>query len=150
MLRNLPNNYTRAMVVELLDRQGFAELYDFVYLPIDLRSSACLGYAFVNLVEPGIVPGFWEKFQGFKNWAIPSSKVCYVSWSSPHQGFEAHVKRYRNSPIMHSSVADECKPAIFRRGARVPFPAATRPSRAPQIRQLPPKAAATGGAIRLQ
>ena len=140
MLRNLPNNYTRAMVIELLDRQGFAELYDFVYLPIDLRSSACLGYAFVNLVEPGFVPRFWKKFEGFKDWALPSRKICYVTWSSPHQGLEAHVRRYRNSPIIHPSVADECKPVIFKRGARVPFAAATRPTRAPFLRNRPRQA----------
>jgi hypothetical protein len=143
MLRNLPNNYTRAMVIDLLDKQGFAGLYDFLYLPIDLRSSACLGYAFVNLVDPGVVPSFWEKFEGFSNWALPSHKVCYVSWSSPHQGLEAHVERYRNSPIMHTSVADECKPVLFKSGARVPFPAGTKSNRAPRLRQPTHKAAAT-------
>ena len=33
-------------------------------------------------------------------------KVCQVSWSGPHQGFDAHVARYRNSPVMHRCWAE--------------------------------------------
>ena len=69
---------------------------------------------------------FWESFDGFKRWSLPSAKaktaesalfsgslgdgslqllepreVCRVSWSGPHQGLAAHVERYRNSPVMH-------------------------------------------------
>ncbi|CAE7621292.1 ML3, partial [Symbiodinium sp. CCMP2456] len=53
MLRNLPNNYTRDMLLELIDSMGFRGQYDFLYLPIDFQTHACLGYAFVNLVDPG-------------------------------------------------------------------------------------------------
>ena len=31
---------------------------------------------------------------------------------------EAHVERYKNSPVMHKSVPDEYKPAIFKDGVR--------------------------------
>ena len=68
---------------------------------------------------------FWKAFDGFTKWVgafskprracnevLPSSKVCQVSWSGPHQGQAAHVERYRSSPIMHSSVPDECKPIV--------------------------------------
>jgi len=37
MLRSLPNNYTRAMMQALLDKEGFAAKYDFLYLPIDFN-----------------------------------------------------------------------------------------------------------------
>merc|ERR1711990_728380 len=47
MLRNLPNRYTAAMVLALLDAEGFAGLYDFFYLPVDLKSDVCFGYAFI-------------------------------------------------------------------------------------------------------
>lgn len=61
----------------------------------------------------------WSIFDGFERWALPTAKVgtvavslqlkivpcqvCQVGWSGPHQGFEAHVERYRNSPVMHRS-----------------------------------------------
>ena len=42
MLRNVPNNYTREMFLALLDDNGFAGRYDFVYLPCDFRRQADL------------------------------------------------------------------------------------------------------------
>lgn len=136
MLRNLPNNYNRAMVLAMLDGEGFAGKYDFLYLPIDFKSRACLGYAFVNLVDEPDVSRFWCRFDGFSNWILPSKKVCHVSWSGPHQGLEAHIERYRNSPVMHKSVPDEYKPVVFRSGVRLDFPPPTKSTRAPRIRHI--------------
>lgn len=135
MLRNLPNNYTRQMLMAMLDNEGFEGKYNFLYLPIDFQSRACLGYAFVNLVDPSYVPHFWEKFSGYSKWVLPSKKVCGVSWSGPHQGLEAHVERYRNSPVMHESVPDEYKPVILQNGLRVAFPEPSKAPRPPRIRQ---------------
>lgn len=135
MLRNLPNNYTRQMLMAMLDTEGFEGKYNFLYLPIDFQSRACLGYAFVNLVDPSYVPHFWEKFSGYSKWVLPSKKVCGVSWSGPHQGLEAHVERYRNSPVMHESVPDEYKPVILQNGLRVGFPEPSKAPRPPRIRQ---------------
>jgi len=135
MLRNLPNNYTRLMVVNLLNQEGFKGKFDFLYLPIDFRSKAGLGYAFVNLCDPSFVQQFWKTFDGFTKWVLPSSKVCQVSWSGPHQGQAAHVERYRSSPIMHSSVPDECKPIVLLDGERVAFPEALKKIRAPRQRK---------------
>lgn len=135
MLRNLPNNYTRDMLLELIDSLGFCGKYDFLYLPIDFQTQACLGYAFVNLVDSAIVPAFWRAFDGFSNWSLPSRKVCYISWSGPHQGLEAHIDRYRNSPVMHPDVGDECKPLIFKEGVRQMFPPPTKSIRPPRVRK---------------
>lgn len=126
MLRNMPNNYSRKMLVELMDSEGFAGQYDFVYLPIDFETRACLGYAFINMIDPSSAMRFWRVFDGFCRWSIPSRKVSGVSWSGPHQGLEAHVERYRNSSIMSDATPDDYKPAIFRCGVMVPFPAPTR------------------------
>jgi len=131
MLRNLPNNYTRDMFLSLLDEEGLSELYDFVYLPMDFCRDANLGYAFVNLVDGAAVDKAWKKFDGFDRWALPTAKVCQVGWSGPHQGFQAHVERYRNSPVMHKSVPDCYKPMIFKNGIRKPFPRPTKKVKAP-------------------
>mmetsp|Transcript_41490 Transcript_41490/g.51073 ORF Transcript_41490/g.51073 Transcript_41490/m.51073 type:complete len:258 (-) Transcript_41490:185-958(-) len=125
MLRNLPNNYTRSMLIRLLDEQGFVGKYDFLYLPMDFERRANLGYAFVNLVEEDHVDVFWDTFDGFDSWSFPSSKVCQVNWSGPKQGLKAHVDRYKNSPVMHKSVPEEYKPMIFSQGVAQRFPAPT-------------------------
>lgn len=134
MLRNLPNNYSRAMLLTMLDDEGFAGQYNFLYLPMDFQSRACLGYAFVNLVDPSVVPRFWSTFLGYSKWVLPSKKVCGVSWSGPHQGLEAHVERYRNSPVMHATVPDEYKPVVFQGCVRVEFPPPTKVPRPPRVR----------------
>ena len=93
MLRNVPNNYSRDMFLAMLDEHGFAGRYDFVYLPCDFYRQANLGYAFVNLVDAAAVDALWQTFDGFCGWALPTAKVCQVSWSGPHQGFKAGVSR---------------------------------------------------------
>jgi len=135
MLRNLPNNYSRAMLLELLDSEGFAGQYDFFYLPMDFKSRASLGYAFVNLVSTEQAARFRAHFDGFARWVLPSQKVCSVNWSAPYQGFDAHVERFRNSPVMHEAVPDEYKPVVFVNGARMPFPPPTKKLRAPRTRR---------------
>jgi len=126
MLRNLPNDYTRDMLLDLLDCQGFCGVYDFIYLPIDFNRLAGLGYAFVNCVSPATAEAMREQLQGFDQWCVSSQKVCDVCWGDPLQGLEAHVERYRNSPVMHQSVPDEYKPAVFVNGIRSAFPSPTK------------------------
>jgi hypothetical protein len=137
MLRNMPNNYTRDMLIELVDEMGFGGTYDFAYLPIDFSSQAGLGYAFINFVSPEKAQLCFDVFEGFSQWKVPSEKVCTVTWSSPYQGLESHIERYRNSPVMHHSIIDEWKPVLFRNGRRVPFPSPTKTIKNPKIRQQP-------------
>lgn len=135
MLRNMPNNYNRHMLIDLLNAEGFESQFDFLYLPVDFQSRASLGYAFVNLQDEATAHRFWDTFDGYSNWVIPSRKVSGVSWAGPHQGLQAHIERYRNSPVMADSVPDEFKPAMFERGQRVPFPTPTRKLKSPATNQ---------------
>jgi hypothetical protein len=137
MLRNVPNGYSRAMLLELLDSQGFQGRYDFVYLPMDFRNEVNLGYAFVNSLEHQDAVELSETLQGFADWKSDSTKVCEVSWAHPHQGFQEHVERYRNSPVMHPSMPDEYKPMVFKNGIQQPFPAPTKAIKAPKLRPNP-------------
>mmetsp|Transcript_70874 Transcript_70874/g.196901 ORF Transcript_70874/g.196901 Transcript_70874/m.196901 type:complete len:348 (-) Transcript_70874:140-1183(-) len=132
MMRNIPNNYTRELLLELINEHGFENCYDLVYLPVDFKSEVGLGYAFINLTTSQEAERFRWHFQGFRNWSVLSEKVCEVSWSDVLQGIGSHVERYRNSPVMHESVPDEWKPAIFKEGKRVPFPVPTKKIRAPR------------------
>lgn len=134
MLRNIPNAYTREMLKDLLDAHGFRGCYDFLYLPVDFRNRVNLGYAFVNLLSHSEALRLTFALHGFASWLTGSSKVCEVSWSHPIQGLADHVERYRNSPVMHSSMPEEYKPMLFSSGIRVPFPPPTKPIKAPKKR----------------
>merc|ERR1719221_78725 len=139
MLRNIPNSYSRDMLLELFRNHGFEKSIDLIYLPIDFHTEVGLGYAFINLISEEEVAKFQERFQGFTDWSIVSQKVCEVSWSEPMQGLQAHIDRYRNSPVMHESVPDEYRPVLFQAGVRVAFPEPTKRIRAPRLRRPAPR-----------
>jgi len=132
MIRNLPSQYTRSMMIELLEDEGFEGTYDLVYVPMDFSGNRCLGYSFVNFLTPSDASRCWQAFNGFSDWEASGEAACQVVWSDPHQGFDALVERYRNSPVMHESVPEEWKPACFTDGVRVAFPAPTVPIKAPK------------------
>jgi len=134
MFRNLPNNYTRAALLDMLDAEGFNKFYSFVYLPTDFKNFAGFGYAFVNFATHDSAVRAKRHFQGYCKWSVPSQKVCEVVWSGPVQGLSNHTERYRNSPVMHDSVPDEYKPVVFIDGKRVKFPAPTKKILPPRVR----------------
>lgn len=136
MLRNLPNSYNRAALLTMLDSEGFQGKYSFVYLPTDFNNFAGFGYAFVGLETHACAEAAKRHFQGFAKWKVPSQKTCDVAWSGEVQGNKAYVDKYRNSPVMHDSVPDEYKPALFANGVRVAFPAPTKRIRPPRVRHL--------------
>merc|ERR1719287_442786 len=80
MLRNMPNNYTRDMLLELVDSMGFEKCLDFAYLPVAFKSQAGLGYAFINFITSKEAQLCFELFEGFSDWKVPSDKRCTVTW----------------------------------------------------------------------
>jgi RNA recognition motif-containing protein len=114
-----------------MDEHSFQGTYNLVYVPVDLNSGSGFGYAFINFSEAAFAEEFIDRLNGFK----VSEHICEVTWSSAHQGLDAHVRRYRNSPVMHPDVPDALKPAIFEAGERVPFPPPTKKLRAPKLRK---------------
>jgi len=136
MLRGLPPGFTRELLLDMVDRAGFAGKYNFVYLPVDFARNKPLGYALVSLISTPYASRLRVALEGYCEWPMPSDCVCEASWSEPRQCLEQHIERYRNSPVMHSSVTDEYMPAVFEGGVRVAFPAPTKSIRHPRIRHL--------------
>jgi len=133
MFRNLPKSYTRKNLLSILDEEGFQGSYCFIYVPTDFKTFAGFGYAFVAFHTHDDASRAKEHFQGYA-WEEPSAQSCDIAWSGPVQGQQQHIERYRNSPVMHESVPDEYKPAVFKHGQRMPFPAPTKTIRAPRLR----------------
>merc|ERR1712147_324950 len=132
MFRNIPNDYTRDMLLELLDSKGFTARYNFLYMPVDFKRPAGLGYAFINCVAQADAENMLATFQNFRHWRFNSAKICEVVWGEPLQGLQSHIDRYRNSPIMHGSVPDNCKPVLFENGVRCSFPSPPKRIRPPR------------------
>lgn len=135
MLRNLPNDYTRDMLMELLDGQGFSGRFDFIYVPFDFKKHAGLGYAFMNMVTHEDATHAMRALTGFHDWKLKSNKVLQIAWSTPLQGLWANVERYKNSPVMHPDVPNEFKPLLLVNGVSVDFPPPTKTLQAPVLNQ---------------
>jgi hypothetical protein len=126
-LKNIPNNYTRSAFCDLLNANGFAGRYDFVYLPIDWRTNSNRGYAFVNLISTEEAHRFRDVFDQFRGWSFAraSGKVGKVRWGEhAQQGLQAQIKHYRNRPVMREK--DEHRPIILENGQQVRFPPPTQ------------------------
>jgi len=64
MIRNLPREVTQSEFLQELDANGFADLYDFAYMPTSFEQQESKGYAFVNFISvavAGTFIGAWHK-----------------------------------------------------------------------------------------
>merc|ERR1712187_18142 len=139
MMRNIPDHYMRDSLSELLDDNGFAEQYELIYVPMNFRNECGFGYAFICMESPEVAEEFMEVFEGFQGWSEASPKVCSVTWSDTNQTLEEHIEAFRNSPVMHETVPDKYKPALYKGGERLPFPAPTTSIKPPRVRKTPTK-----------
>lgn len=135
MMKNVPKNITREELLEVVDAAGFQKDYDIISLPIDLLTDVGLGYAFINFRTHEQAEKFKLHFHGFMDWETPCDKACETSWSENLKVYDSIVERYRNSPVMHESVADKFKPAFFQHGHRIPFPEPTKNIKPPRPRR---------------
>ncbi|CAL9229573.1 unnamed protein product [Arabidopsis halleri] len=95
MLCNIPNRYTREMMIEYMDKhceeanksgkneEFTISAYDFIYLPIDFRTTMNKGYAFVNFANAEAVSKFkaacnhkpWCHFHSKKELEITFARI---------------------------------------------------------------------------
>eukprot|EP00928_Gymnodinium_smaydae_P066878 TRINITY_DN4983_c5_g1_i1.p1 TRINITY_DN4983_c5_g1~~TRINITY_DN4983_c5_g1_i1.p1 ORF type:complete len:357 (+),score=47.27 TRINITY_DN4983_c5_g1_i1:38-1108(+) len=122
MLMNVPKGYTSSKLIRTIDLQGFAGLYDFIYVPMNFKERASTGCAVVNLLDPFVAKRFVAAFNGFSRWSSTSKNVCKACWSQKFQGLQSNVDHYRNSSVMRHSVPHEFKPRLFQGGTEIMFP----------------------------
>lgn len=131
MFRNIPNKYTREMLVKQLE-QDLKGHFDFVYLPIDFKNQCNVGYAFINFRSIEACGIFMQNFNGVEvRKCLPGLNSRKVTEVTPArvQGFEDNVQRLRNSPVMRELAHHpEWMPLIFdENGVQVGFPSPERP-----------------------
>jgi len=137
MMRNLPNKYTQAMLLEELSDAGFQRLvdFDFFYLPMDHSNAANLGYCFINFCKTPTANTFAAAFQGKKMKRFNSNKTV-VTMPASIQGFDRNYVYYSSTRVAQAE--DPAYRPIFCR--RVP----TGPVVAPIA--VPKASAKNGGA----
>lgn len=89
MLCNIPCRLGHDDIVGAIHAGGFADRYDFVYLPNrNGKRDANIGYAFVNFKNAHDAECFSEAFQDFRFPGTNSTKSCTVK-PAHHQGYNA-------------------------------------------------------------
>lgn len=97
MVRNIPNGYAREALINELD-PFIQNLYDFIYLPMDVSHFSNLGYAFINFKDPKSIIPFYYHFQG-RIWdKFKSGKICDIKYARI-QGIGALEKHFEGSHI---------------------------------------------------
>jgi len=125
MLRNIPNRYTRDMLIERVD-VSYKGQYDFVYLPVDFNSKCNVGYAFVNFCTADSAAAFTQEFHGKRTKTVlpgfSSAKVCEVSYARV-QGRDANMENLRDERFVEKlAERPEWQPLFFDDGGKeIPF-----------------------------
>ncbi|KAJ1420211.1 RNA recognition motif 2, partial [Ochromonadaceae sp. CCMP2298] len=108
-VRNIPNKYTQAMLLEEVNAQHEGS-YDFFYLPIDFKNRCNVGYCFINFLDAKSIPPFVHEFNGQRWKSFNSEKVCAVSFARI-QGKQAMIQRFQNSSLLEKD--DTYQPLLF-------------------------------------
>lgn len=114
MIRNVPNRLTQCVLIQELGELGFASMFDFVYLPLDLRTKKNVGYAFVNFMDPCQASRCAALLQGHQLRKQSAAGKLVVSMAHI-QGLEANVKHYEKS-IAGSSKLKRSRPLVLPNG----------------------------------
>jgi hypothetical protein len=127
-MKNLSQSCSREQVVKLLDLHGFRGRYDLVYVPMDFKSMLSHCYAFVNFTSGEAALDFFAcgaNVDGFSEITCVGEGGSAISWAAGMQGLEEAIQKYRDNPVMHALVPEQCKPVMFKNGHIVPFPRPT-------------------------
>jgi len=89
----------------------------------------------VNFVSNVAAQRCLSKLDGFTDWTTPCENSLTVLWSEKDQGLATIIDRHRNSPVMHSSVKEEFKPALYVDGVRAAFPVPTKYIKPPRMQR---------------
>jgi RNA recognition motif-containing protein len=85
MIRNIPiNNFTQVDMVALIDKD-FKGLYNYFYLPKDMKTQQGVGFCFINFIHPVFIIDFCKQFHKTK-WSdrvarCKSQKCCEISYA---------------------------------------------------------------------
>jgi hypothetical protein len=110
MIRNIPNKYTQAMLLETFDRTH-AQKYDFFYLPIDFKNKCNMGYAFINFIHSVYIVDFFLQFDSKKWEVFNSDKICKITYGRI-QGKAALENNFANMNVTNFPLENTGKGSV--------------------------------------
>lgn len=115
MIRNIPRKCTQRMLVADMTAAGFAETFDFCYLPTDISSAKNLGYAFVNFTHPDYALSFREVFHKKHLACMQGSRTGLSVSPAVIQGYQANIDNVMKNASVHRIRNPEYLPLIIHR-----------------------------------
>jgi hypothetical protein len=128
MLRNIPNKYTQAKLLQELDENGFAGTYNFFYLPMDVHNRSNVGYAFINFNFAPDAERFRHEFSLHRFQRFHSRKVGTVC-PAHVQGLDENLRHFENRAVTQAK-NDQYRPIVFKGSLRIEFEVALAAAKA--------------------
>jgi hypothetical protein len=113
MMRQVPFKYTQRKLLREINSCGFMGQYDFIYLPMDPRSHANRGFAFLNMISAEAAEDFYNKFNGQYLRHFSAEKAISVL-PADLQGFEENALQYASTAAHRGRRTGHTKPIFFR------------------------------------
>eukprot|EP00928_Gymnodinium_smaydae_P049296 TRINITY_DN33078_c0_g1_i1.p1 TRINITY_DN33078_c0_g1~~TRINITY_DN33078_c0_g1_i1.p1 ORF type:complete len:323 (+),score=12.71 TRINITY_DN33078_c0_g1_i1:56-970(+) len=126
MIRNISYKCTRDMFCEELDKAGFQDLFDYVYVPVNAGRGTSKGYAFANFVDDRTAYRFKVRFDG-RQMDMPGGVKRLVIIPANLQGFSENASHYitKQSELSVASMthpaksSQKCAKSIEGNGRRI-------------------------------
>mmetsp|Transcript_23155 Transcript_23155/g.52342 ORF Transcript_23155/g.52342 Transcript_23155/m.52342 type:complete len:179 (+) Transcript_23155:425-961(+) len=126
LLKGLPTRHTVLTMAELLNQWGFENRFDYIYIPLDIKSRSenpngpkqCYGFGFINFTDPVAAS---HLVTHFKMYAEEKMSICWARV----QGVEGNVVEYWQRAAergVKGSVEDMCRPWTFEGNDGTPVP----------------------------
>lgn len=117
MLRNIPNRFTQATLMQEIDAAGFEGEYDFFYLPMDIQNRTNVGYCFINFTSCAGLQKFMSVFVGYAFQKHSGQKIAQVS-EAHVQGFVENISHFSNRAVAHSRNG-QYRPIVIHQGTHM-------------------------------
>jgi len=101
MIRNVPCGINLDSAMQILESLGFSGTYDFLYLPMNSKKNANLGYFFVNFIKPEDAQRCSEHLTGESFGCGLSAKRCEVS-AAHIQGYSSMSSFFKRKAVLRS------------------------------------------------
>ncbi|KAF4685424.1 hypothetical protein FOZ60_006544 [Perkinsus olseni] len=117
--QNIPNRYVQEELLNDIRTAGFADTFDFFYLPMDHETRANYGYCFINMLSPQLASSFFKAFDGKPLRRFTSNKIVAIV-PATIQGFEANLRHYSRKAVC-ADVETQFRPLFWLNGTAVEF-----------------------------
>jgi len=115
MVSDIPSSISQQDLVHTLQREGFGRLFNFVYIPMNLKHGLKhSGFGFVNFVNHIVAEQAMGQMRGLESTCAAEVGLgnFTCSWGAC-QGLSHNFDHYRRSPLKHEMVPARLKPAFF-------------------------------------